>query len=61
MGLTQRALADLCGCTETTLSMIECDKQPNPSLRTLRALSKHLDVSIDELAGEGRKIRRASK
>lgn len=61
LGLTQRALAARCGFTETTLSMIEGDKQPNPSLRTLRALSKHLDVSIDDLAGERRKSRRVAK
>jgi len=61
LGLTQRALAARCGFTETTLSMIEGDKQPNPSLRTLRALSKHLEVSIDDLAGSTQRRRRVTK
>lgn len=49
LGLTQRALADLCGCTEVTISSIERGVRPNVSGRTLEALSTHLGVTMDEL------------
>jgi transcriptional regulator with XRE-family HTH domain len=59
LGLTQRALAELCGCTVMTISDIECDRRVGGiSQRMLAELKKHLDISVDELIG-GKRVKNA--
>jgi transcriptional regulator with XRE-family HTH domain len=43
LGLNQTKLAELCGITQTTMSLIECNDNP-PSNKTLKALIKHLSI-----------------
>jgi transcriptional regulator with XRE-family HTH domain len=52
-GLSQEALSRASGVSATVISRIERGAIVEPSLRTLRALAKALDVTLDELAGEG--------
>lgn len=48
--LTQQQLAELCGCTAEMLSAYENNRQM-PSMFTVRALCKALNVTSDELLG----------
>lgn len=49
-GLTQRALAQLCGFTEFQVSRYETGKT-EPTASSLELIAKHLDVSSDYLLG----------
>jgi len=51
-GLSQEALSQASGVSATVISRIERGAIAEPSLRTLRALVRALDVTLDELAGE---------
>jgi transcriptional regulator with XRE-family HTH domain len=51
-GLSQEALSQASGVSATIISRIERGAIVEPSLGTLRALSRALDVTLDELAGE---------
>jgi transcriptional regulator with XRE-family HTH domain len=51
-GLSQEALSHVSGVLATVISRIERGVIVEPSLRTLRALARGLDVTLDELAGE---------
>jgi transcriptional regulator with XRE-family HTH domain len=51
-GLSQEALCQASGVSATVISRIERGAIAEPSLRTLRALVRGLDVTLDELAGE---------
>lgn len=46
---TRKQLADLCGCTATTIRNIEVGENDNPRIKTLISLSKVLKVSIKTL------------
>ena len=48
-GLTQEKLARLADLTNNTIIKIETGKNQNPTLDTLRKISKALEVSVDEL------------
>jgi len=48
--LSQVALADLAGITQSTLSNYENGKR-EPAVSTLIRIAEELDVSLDELAG----------
>ena len=50
-GLTQGQLADILGCPQATISRWEQGTN-SPSTKSLRALAKALDCSIDDLIGE---------
>jgi transcriptional regulator with XRE-family HTH domain len=52
-GLSQEALSQASGVSATVISRIERGAIAEPSLRTLRTLARVLDVTLDELAGEG--------
>lgn len=46
---TRQQLADLSGCTTTTIRNIETGENDNPRIKTLISLSKILKVSIKTL------------
>ena len=48
-GLTQEKLARLADLTNNTIIKIESGKNQNPTLDTLKSISKALGVSVDEL------------
>ncbi len=48
-GLSQEKLARLADVANNTIIKIEAGKNQNPTLDTLKKISKALDVSIDEL------------
>ncbi|MFA5643079.1 MAG: helix-turn-helix transcriptional regulator [Candidatus Paceibacterota bacterium] len=48
-GLTQEKLARLADLTNNTIIKIESGKNQNPTLDTLKGISKALGVSVDEL------------
>ena len=48
-GLSQEKLARLADVANNTIIKIEAGKNQNPTLDTLKKISKVLDVSIDEL------------
>jgi len=48
-GLTQEKLARLADLTNNTIIKIESGKNQNPTLDTLKNISKALGVSVDEL------------
>jgi transcriptional regulator with XRE-family HTH domain len=48
-GLTQEKLARLADLTNNTIIKIETGKNQNPTLDTLKSISKALGVSVDEL------------
>jgi len=48
-GLSQERLARLADVANNTIIKIESGENKNPTLKTLRKVSKALDVSIDEL------------
>ena len=50
-GLTQGQLADILGCPQATISRWEQGTN-SPSTKSLRALAKALDCSIDDLIAE---------
>lgn len=50
-GLTQDQLADILGCPQATISRWEQGTN-SPSTKSLRALAKALDCSIDDLIGD---------
>ena len=47
--LTQEKLARLADLTNNTIIKIESGKNQNPTLDTLKSISKALGVSVDEL------------
>ena len=47
--LTQDALAKKADMPYTTLAKIESDVIANPSIQTIKKISKGLEISIDEL------------
>ena len=48
-GLSQEKLARLSDVANNTIIKIEAGKNQNPTLDTLKKVSKALDVSVDEL------------
>jgi transcriptional regulator with XRE-family HTH domain len=54
-GLTQAALAEACGVTDETISRIERGRY-EPAVSTLLRLAEALDLSLDQLAGEGERL-----
>lgn len=48
-GLTQEKVARLADLTNNTIIKIEANKNKNPTLDTLKRISKALGVSVDEL------------
>ncbi len=48
-GLSQEKLARLADVANNTIIKIEAGKNQNPTLDTLKKISKALDVSVDEL------------
>jgi len=48
-GLSQEKLARLADVANNTIIKIEAGKNQNPTLDTLKKITKILDVSIDEL------------
>lgn len=48
-GLTQEKLARLADVANNTIIKIEAGKNQNPTLDTLKNISKVLEVSVDEL------------
>ena len=48
-GLSQEKLARMADVTNNTIIKIEAGKNQNPTLDTLKKISKALDVSIDDL------------
>jgi len=48
-GLSQEKLARLADVANNTIIKIEAGKNQNPTLDTLKKITKTLDVSIDEL------------
>jgi transcriptional regulator with XRE-family HTH domain len=48
-GFTQEKLARLTDLTNNTIIKIEAGKNQNPTLDTLKSISKALGVSVDEL------------
>ncbi len=48
-GLSQEKLARLADVANNTIIKIEAGKNKNPTLDTLKKISKALDVSVDEL------------
>jgi transcriptional regulator with XRE-family HTH domain len=50
----QRDLAEAAGLSEASVCRILSGRQDNPTVQTLRALGKALDVGIVDLLGEGR-------
>jgi len=48
-GLSQEKLARLADVANNTIIKIESGKNQNPTLDTLKKISKALDVSVDEL------------
>lgn len=48
--LSQEKLAHLANVSNNTIVNIEAGKQKNPTLDTLKKISKALDVSINELS-----------
>jgi transcriptional regulator with XRE-family HTH domain len=54
--MQQKDLADATGLRIETLSRLENDRyNANPTARTLRDLARALEVSVDDLTGEGPK------
>lgn len=51
-GLSQQELATRCGFSWSMVASLEQGKARNPTLETLRALSRVLGVTLDDLAGE---------
>ncbi|UMX47461.1 MAG: helix-turn-helix transcriptional regulator [Candidatus Nealsonbacteria bacterium DGGOD1a] len=47
--LTQEKLARLADLTNNTIIKIEAGKNQNPTLATLKSISKALDISVNEL------------
>ena len=50
-GMSQQALANVCGLSWSIIACIEQGKSADPKLSTLRKLAEALEVSLDELAG----------
>jgi len=48
-GLSQEKLARLADVANNTIIKIEAGKNQNPTLDTLKKISKALDVSVDDL------------
>ena len=48
-GLSQEKLARLADVANNTIIKIEAGKNRNPTLNTLKKISKALEVSVDEL------------
>lgn len=48
-GLSQDKLARKAGVAYNTIVKIESGENKNPTIETLRSISKALDVSVDEL------------
>jgi len=48
-GLSQEKLARLADVANNTIIKIEAGKNQNPTLDTLKKISKALEVSVDEL------------
>lgn len=48
-GLSQEKLARLADVANNTIIKIEAGKNQNPTLDTLKKISKSLEVSVDEL------------
>ena len=48
-GLTQDALARKCDIPYSTLTKIESNVRPKPSIQTVIKIAAGLDISIDEL------------
>ena len=48
-GLSQEKLARLADVANNTIIKIEAGKNQNPTLDTLKKISKTLDVSVDDL------------
>ena len=51
-GLSKADLARISGVSYRTIEFIEKGKIDNPTLKTLKALSMSLEVSVEELIGE---------
>jgi len=51
-GLSQEKLARLADVANNTIIKIEAGKNQNPTLDTLKKISKALDVSVDEFLGK---------
>jgi transcriptional regulator with XRE-family HTH domain len=52
-GWQQRDLAEAAGLSEASVCRILAGRQDNPTVQTLRALAKALNVSLVDLMGEG--------
>ena len=50
-GLSQEKLARLSDVANNTIVKIEAGKNQNPTLDTLKKISKALDVNVDDLIG----------
>ncbi|WKZ27964.1 MAG: helix-turn-helix transcriptional regulator [Candidatus Dojkabacteria bacterium] len=51
LGLTQEQLAIKAGIPYTTLSKIENDLVPNPTIKTLKKIADALGILVDDLLG----------
>ena len=49
MGLSQEKLARLADVSNNTIINIEAGKQDNPTIETLKKISKALEVGVDDL------------
>lgn len=48
-GISQDKLSKLADISLNTVVKLELDKSPNPTLETIKKVSKALDISLDEL------------
>lgn len=48
-GISQDRLSKLADVSTNTIAKLEIDPEPNPTLETLQAIAKALDVSVDNL------------
>lgn len=48
-GISQDRLSKLADVSTNTIAKLETDPEPNPTLETLQAIAKALDVSVDNL------------
>lgn len=49
MDISQDRLSKLADVSANTIAKLETDPEPNPTLETLQAIAKALEVSVDEL------------
>jgi len=52
-GLSQDRLAKLADVANNTIIKIEQSENVNPTLETLRKIAKALEISVDDLIGDG--------